>query len=783
MSCIKVRKHPALRQAQLNKSALAVLASTLSLPMAVYAQSAPAPQEGNALPTVRVEGQREVPYKAEASASPKQTQPLLETPQTITVIKKELLQDQGATTLSEALRNTPGITFTLGENGNTATGDSVFMRGFDTSNSIFLDGVRDVGTIVRDTFNVEQVEIIKGPAGADFGRGNPSGYINLISKVPLASDQSNGSLAVGTDSRVRATADLNRALNLGIPGSALRLNLMADRGDKAGRNVVKNESIGFAPSLAFGLGTSTRIFLNYVHVEQDNIPDGGIPAIGFPGYRHSQAAGTAPAPVLNATQIGLVNAAVNGASRVSTSNFYGANSDYDKVDADMITARIEHDLSPVTTFRNVSRYGRTRQEYVLTGVNALGNLFSTPGNAFGAVNNPALWTVARSRQGKDQVNEILTNQTSLNTSFLLGGLKHTLGTGLEFIYERQNALGFTAGTTGAANLYNPSTADVFGQVTPSGAVTTGRTTTGAVYVFDNIELSPQWELNAGLRWERYRTEYTSIAAPAIATGNTVATQVVTNVSARDSLVNGKVGLVFKPAANGSIYLAYASSAQPPGGANFTLSTAATNINNPNLDPQKSQTVELGTKWELLDKRVLVTAAAFQTTNKNDLATADPVTGEITQFGERKVRGLEFGASGAITAAWQVSAGLAFLNAEITEGASATTTGAAVQYTPKQSFTAWTTYKFPFGLTLGGGARYISTQATSASTAVVTNLPQIPSYWVFDALAGYEVNKNLKLQLNISNLTDKFYLNSVNSGRTRYTLGAPRTALLTANVEF
>jgi catecholate siderophore receptor len=772
MAVIKSRKHSPASPFRL--PAIAALAS-LSLPLAAHAQStAPASQASAApaLPAVKVQGGAVNDYKPEQTSSPKFTQPLLETPQTITVIKKELLQDQGASTLSEALRNTPGITFTLGENGNTTTGDSIFMRGFDTSNSIYVDGIRDLGGITRDTFNIEQVEVVKGPSGADNGRGAPTGYINLSSKVPQAANLSSGSATLGSGSRVRATADLNRKLDIGIPGAAFRLNVMGDRSDEVGRNVAKNRSVGVAPSLAFGLGTPTRTYFSLLHVDQDNVPDGGLPTIGWPGYNYS------PATTLPAGQQAAVKAAVDGAGRVDTHNFYGAATDHDKVQANMLTARIEHDLSAATTLRNTSRYGRTRQQYELTGINALGNLIDG-----GVVTPPSTWTAARSRQGKDQSNEILVNQTNLTTAFKLGGLKNTLSTGLEVIHERQDTRSFTGvGTTDAANLYNPSTSGAFAPIVASGASNNGSTTTVALYAFDNVELTPQWELNAGLRLERYRTRFNSVGAPAIVAGNTVPTQVATELNVADQLATGKLGVVFKPASNGTVYVSYATSQQPPGGANFTLSATAANINNPNVEPQKASTIEAGTKWDLLDNRLVLTTAVYQTTNKNDLVTADAVTGEITQFGKRKVKGVEFGAAGAITAAWQVSAGLALMDTQVTQG-TATQTGASANFSPDQSFTAWSTYKLPMGLTVGGGARYLSSQTTSVNNGAATNLAEIPSYWVLDAMAGYQVNKNVSLQLNLANLSDKVYLASVNNGRSRYTLGQRRAAQLTANVTF
>lgn len=770
MAHIRSRKHVAEQLPRLNSSTAGVMAAAvLALPGAAFAQTAAAPAARSAsspstLPAVKVQGAVDT-YKADTVSSPKFTQPIVDTPQTITVIKKEVLREQGATTLSDALRNTPGVTMLMGENGNTATGDSIFMRGFDTQGSIFVDGIRDLGTVSRDTFNIEQIEIVKGPAGADNGRGSPTGYVNLSTKVPTLDDFSLAGLAYGSGDRKRATVDVNRALPIFGDSSALRLNLMAEHSGAVERDYVNNKSWGFAPSLALGLNTPTRTYLYYLHVDQNKRPDGGIPAIGLPGFYSAllDAAGVVPA-------------------RVNRSNYYGSPDDFDDTAADMFTLRFEHDFGQGMTLRNTSRYGRTKQQFVLTGVNVV-----TIANPL----DPATWTVSRSRQGKDQSNEILTNQTNVTAEVNTGPVKHSLSGGVEFIYEKQSNLTFTpAGTQVAANLYNPNVNDPFVGVVPSGGYASGSTKTAAAYLFDTLKLNEQWLVNGGLRVEKYKTAFDSITLATAAANPTlpVGTLIPADLGKVDTLLTWKTGAVYKPAANGSVYVAYATSQKPPGSDNFTLSATANNINSPNLDPQEAENVEVGTKWDLLNGKLAVTAALFRTTNKNDaIDPPDPVTGAISQYGEKRVQGLELGAVGQITAGWQISAGLAVMETTVTQAATASPTqqGAGINWSPKVTFTAWTTYKLPLGLTVGGGARYVDTQARQINNAVAvtTNVPQVPSYTVFDAMLAYEVSKNLSIQLNVYNLADKFYVASLNNAGTRYTIGAPRSALLTANLSF
>ncbi|CAN7545109.1 catecholate siderophore receptor Fiu [Variovorax sp. LjRoot84] len=762
MAYIKSRKH-AVGRAPSPQLTGAAAATLIAISMPVAAQTSTA----NTLREVKIEATADG-YKPETSSSPKFTQPLVDTPQTITVIKKEVLQDQGATTLTEALRNTPGITFQMGENGNTSTGDAVFMRGFDTSGSIFVDGIRDVGTVSRDMFNIEQVEVVKGPAGADIGRGSPTGYINLVSKVPTAENFFAGSVSLGSASQKRATVDLNRALN--ETGSvAFRLNAMVQGGGVPGRDLVENNRSGIAPSLAIGLGTPTRIYLSYLHMDQKNRPDGGIPVVGLEGYYLAD----------------LARIGGNG-PRVDTNNYYGFLSDHDDVKADMFTARIEHDIAPGVTIRNISRWGRTKQDLVLTGVFSNGLLVP---NVF----NPLGWSVRTTPQGKLQDNEIFANQTNITADLTLGGLKHSISAGVELGREEQdntavaaqiNALnGVRSGTSFLAynNLYAPNVNRAFVPVLPTGASTAGKTTTAALYAFDTIKLNEQWLINGGLRYEHYKSDFSGLDAPA-ANG----TQLATRLGKSDNLLTGKAGVVFKPAPNGSIYAAYATSAKPPG-SDFALSGTATNINNPNLDPQKAKTAEVGTKWDLLDKRLAVTGALFRTTNENEQVQIDTF-GNTEQYGKTRVQGVELSAIGQITPAWQVIAGIASIDTEILEGSRTSTTqnGAQIRFSPKLTATLWTTYKFPMGLIVGGGARYVDTQARATSNAALTPttfFPTIPSYTVFDAMIGYEINKNVAIQLNLYNLTDKFYLARVNNAGNRLTVGTPRSATLTANFKF
>ncbi|VDZ84079.1 TonB-dependent receptor Fiu [Kluyvera intermedia] len=237
-------------------------------------------KEKSAGDTLVVEAQAPSLYAPTKSADPKFSRPIADTTRTVTVISEQVIKDQGATNLTDALKNVPGVgAFFAGENGNSSTGDAIYMRGADTSNSIYVDGVRDIGSVTRDTFNTEQVEVIKGPSGSDYGRSAPTGSINMISKQPRLDSGIDASASVGSAWYRRGTLDVNEAIG---DTTAVRLNVMGEKTHDAGRDNVKNERYGIAPSIAFGLGTQNRLYLNYLHVKQNNTPDGGIPTVGLP---------------------------------------------------------------------------------------------------------------------------------------------------------------------------------------------------------------------------------------------------------------------------------------------------------------------------------------------------------------------------------------------------------------------------------------------------------------------------------------------------------------------
>ncbi|CAM3951556.1 catecholate siderophore receptor Fiu [Bordetella muralis] len=777
MQYIKNRKCAPVRplsQGSLAGSAAASVLATLMLSQPGAAMAQTAGSDVKTLSPVKVIGEDTNSYKANKLESAKFTQPLVDTTQTVQVVTEQMMKDQQATTLTEAMRNVAGAgTFYAGENGNTSTGDAIYLRGFDTSNSIYVDGIRDISSTTRDMFNTEAVEVIKGPSGSDYGRSAPSGSINLVSKQPRLDNSFDASIGIGSARYKRGTIDWNQAIG---ETSAFRLNVMGLDTDVAGRDEVQNKRWGIAPSLAFGLGTDTRVYIDFLHVKQNNVPDGGVVTIGLPGY-HSP---------------GGAMSFLEGADKVDTNNFYGTQSDHDDATTDMATLRLEHDINDNVTVRNVTRWSRTKQNYLLTSFMA-GGASGTPAtpNVIGDPNDPSTWEMYRSANLKNSNNRIWTNQTNLTAKFSTGSFKHDLSTGFEFTSEMQDNFGMTSPTYPKVNIYHPDNSIHAEGIHNNGADAHGKTDTFAVYAFDTVELTDKWQINGGIRLDHYRTKYDSATACGGSGRNAVACNgaptgtPITTVDERISgnLVNWKLGALYRVAPNGNVYVNYGVSQQPPGGSNFQLAAegSGNSANRVDFAPQKAKTAELGTKWELFDRQLLLSAALFRTEVDNEVQ--QDVDGTYSQTAKKRVQGLELGASGQITDNWSVSAGYTIQNATVEDGPSVTNNGSNnLTYTPKHAFSMWSTYRLPGGFTLGGGARYIGSMERGSDGAVGT--PEyVRSYWVFDAMAGYEVNKNLDFQFNVYNLFNKEYVAAINKSGYRYFPGAPRTVLLTANIHF
>lgn len=712
-----------------------VFASALALTAALPAMAQTATDAPVALPPVVVEEQRDTQgappasdgYKVDRSANEKFTAPLLDTPKTVTIIPKEVIQEQGAKTMVDVLRTQPGISLGTPEGGNPL-GDRFYIRGFEARNDIFIDGMRNAGSTTRETFNVEQIEVVKGPGSAYVGRGSTGGAVNIVTKQARFGDFTQGAVTLGTDLTKRATVDVNRTIGT----TALRVNALWQNAEVAGRDHVYSDNWGLAPSLLMGVGRPTRVRFDYYHLSQKSMPDYGVPFDSRTGH---------PA-------------------EINRNNFYGfRNRDFRKVETDIGTVDVTHDINDSMTLRNVTRVGADSQDYVVTVPNAV--TWSTG-------------TMAAGSQSRNTDTKSFLNQTDLTTLFDTWGYGHTLNTGVEISKETARNRGYTltaaAGQTTTQSVYWPSNL-WYGTLTPAGAWWRLETRTVAGYAFDTIKLNEQWEINGGLRYDMYDTSSYSVSA----TG--VATDLASNVG----FLNWQSGVVYKPVPNGSIYLAYATSSNPSGevldatGADYGGLTTA----NSGLDPETSRSYELGTKWELRDKKLAVSASIFRT-EKTNMRVAGP-SSTIVQSGEARVDGFELGVTGYIMRGWSVFGGFTHLRPILVDAGptNAANNGNQLANIARDSLSLWTSYHLTRAWTVGGGA-YFQSQRFGADS----NQASIPAYWRFDAMVGYKYNDNLKLTLNGLNLTDKVYYDAVYRNASPFALIAPgRSALLTAEVKF
>lgn len=658
-------------------------------------------------------------------SSPKYTEPLRDVPQTINVVPRTVIEEQGATTLREVLQNIPGITVTAGE-GGTPAGDNLTLRGFNARNDIFIDGVRDLGAQSRDPFNLEQVEVVKGPGSVYTGRGSAGGIINLVSKTPQLNRFVGASLVLGNAETKRVTADVNLPIK---DRSAFRLNFLAHDAVVPGREDVDNQRWGIAPSLAFGLNTRTRINFSFFHLQQDNTSDYGIPWV----------------PVTN-------NVLVEFRDRpapVPRDTFYGFKSrDFEKLRSDFATISVEYDLNDSTTLRNQFRYGQSKRDSM-----------ATPPRF--ASNDSTI--INREMRSWIATDDITDNQTDLRSRFLTGSIQHSLVGGISFSNEanvRRNRTALNSPTT----LLNPNPDDIFtGEIliAPNIGSITGKTL--GVYAFDTIRVGEHWEFSGGLRFDYFDVD-------GVSTANAT-------VSRTDQMFSWRAGAVYKPKQHGSIYAAYGTSLSP------SLEGLSYVTANTFIEPEETYTAEIGTKWDVFGERLSLSAALFRV-DKTNARTPGLLPDDPPQVldGEQRVDGIELSVAGYITREWNVLVAYTYLDSEILKSNVGVLTGGPFEVgnqllnTPKNSGSLWTTYRFPWKLQVGGGIRYVDRRYGNN-----INTREVDEFWLGDVMAAYSLTKNIDLRLNISNLTDEYYFDRLGGGHL--IPGAGRLVLFSTSFKF
>lgn len=765
MAFIKTRK----------KLVSSAIASTLS----VVAVNAVAQDQIAQLETIHTEAAAEQSLKVDKSANSKFVAPLLDTPKSVSVISKQLIEDTQVTTLSDALRTVPGITLGAGEGGNP-NGDRPFIRGYNSESSMYVDGVRNSTSQNREMFAIEQVEITKGSASAMGGAGTTGGSINMISKVAKKGDFLEGSVGAGTDDYQRITLDGNKDFGNGI---AARVAVMGHHNDKAGQeDGTEYARAGIAPSITFGLDSDTRATLSYYYLKTDDTPDSGIP------YNNPFAATNA-------------KAGLNGNGKpidVEQGMYYGwKDRDFQKQENQSGTIKLEHDLTDNLTISNTAVYNKSKNDYLWTNPDdSKGNFYSATGALTGNV-----WARTNSRVANT---DTFTDQLALTGKFNTGRLKHNFNLGAEYSDQETDRTQYIIDgltSTGTANsscnaaaiasgwctsVQNPNRGPWTGSISTEGADRYNiENENKSVYFLDSIEFSPQWILDLGLRWDDYSAKQTMTygARNSAVLGNPTATPpVLPTAKAGDQVtikndsdfINYQVGLVYKPVENGSIYASYATSSNPvgvDGGDGSEGITAAIQ----NLKPEEVRTMELGTKWDVLNDKLNLTAAIFRTEKTNTRATADD--GTTKNIGETRVDGFELGVNGNITEKWALSAGYTYLDSELVDDGTGLNDGKQVQNVAKNSATLWTTYQVMPQLTLGAGA--IAMDKVYGNAA---NTKWVPGYVRYDAMARYNVNKNVDLQLNVNNLADTRYFTKAYSSHYA-TEAEGRSAVLSLNFKY
>lgn len=675
------------------------------------------------LPEVVVSGNKKAGYTTQEPTLPKYTQPLVDTPQSVSVVPEPLMEDQAATTLREAVRNVAGISIGAGEGG--FQGDNLTLRGFSARNDIFLDGMRDFGSYYRDTFNLESVEVLKGPASASFGRGSTGGVVNQVSKTPRARAFSEADVMIGSNGKNRVSIDVNEPIFEGETTTSFRLNAFQDHSNVAGRDVVETQHSGIAPSLAFGLGGDVRVNLSHLHEEADDIPDYGIPWLFHE-----------PAPV-------------------NRRNYYGFKSNFLETKADISTARAEWDVNDNVTLRDQVRYGRYSRMMRTTSPRLDGS--TTPATPLEDI------IINRNQINTDGRETFFQNQLDLISHFDTGPLSHDLVTGLEFGNETSATTRFTITGVPTTNLLAPDFNDNFQGTYTAPRFTQVDLNTFGLFAVDTVSVGEHWEITGGFRWDHIHTAFS---------------QNSTDLSSEDSAVSWKAAIVNKPVEDGSIYISYGSSFNPSS-ESLSLSSGTDT-----LDPERNNSYEAGTKWSLFNKLLSLRAALFRT-EKTNARERDPNDSSSTVLaGNHRVDGFEIEALGEIAPWWQIALSFAHMQSKVVSSLFfPASVGEPLANVPQNTFSFWNTYTLFDGLEAGVGGNFVDARrasSTAPTDATTGQVKEVPSYWVFDAMVSKQITRNFRVQINLNNIFDAYYIDQVHPGHI--VPGEGRTLLVSGRID-
>ena len=678
------------------------------------------------------------------------------------MLTKEALDDKHATTLREIARSTAGVTLGSGEGGN-AFGDRFFIRGFDARNDVFVDGVRDPGVSIRENFDVEQVEILRGPASSFAGRGTTGGALNIVTKAAQDADfvQIGGDFGIADSSR-RGTFDVNRQVS---PILDIRLNGMVQYGDVAGRDFATDNRWGVAAAATLKPSEDLTFRANYSHTRLRGLPDFGVP---YDQVRRR--------PVTDGD--------------VSRDTYYGiVNRDFTRSTQDVGTFDTEWRVNDRITFENKFRGSHALLDYIGTipenpsATNAATRPYSSTPTFFSGY-------VQLNAQSRYEPVTVVADQPQMTFKFDAGPFRNTAMVGGEFSHEKidiDTYTGFTSELTTGPVAFTSSGAPIVSVSDPThylygsgvkhltGNPLRYRVDTKAGFLIDTLNYRDVVILNGGVRYDDYDIT---------ASNNT------SSRSAHSGITSYNVGLVVKPSSNVSLYAAYATAADPVGDELDASSStygglAATQNATQIFGPQHSRSVEVGAKAELLDRHLLATAAAFQTrvTNARETAPAGLpgyASGQIVSGAIYRVRGLDFELAGKITDSWSVLGGAVFMDPKILRSINPLNDGLRLANIAKNSFNLLTKYQLTHWLELGGQSVYASKIEGGGLLAANGNVPYpgapnptiLPSHWRFDAFAEATINDHLQVKLYGQNLTDKTYYDSLYQSAQPFIAVAP-----------
>ena len=650
-----------------------------------------------------------------ATSATKIEAPLRDIPQTVNVVPQSLLRDQVAQSMQDALKAVPGVGFSHGDGQR----DQVTIRGFSAIADQFVDGLRDDALYFRDLSNIEQIEVLKGPASVLYGRGSSGGLINRITKKPGVNLSEVG-LTLGRWNQRRGEFDLARAPQ--DSAVSYRLTGAVERADSY-RDQQFLDRKALAASVLIKPSSDTSVLLQADYLKDSRLTDFGIPA--YQGR---------PVNVSPGTYYGAANARDVDVSRAEVAS---------------LGATLNHRISDSLSLRNALRY----YDYSLDRNNTL----------VGSVNEKAM-TASLTRGNVQRDESGFFNQTELSQKLEFAGMKHQLLYGFEFGRQSKDLLSYSRANVATVSLFNPVLPTLPLRIDGKPAADNHSVfKVASAYLQDLVTISPQWKALAGVRYDRFQQE-THERQPG-----------KPDLSRTDTAWSPRVGLVYQPSSAWSYYASWSKSFQPSG------ETFALAANNAQLAPEKTTSQEVGVKWDLPDGKASVTASLFKLERTN-IKSVDPTSNTVVPLGVQRTNGLELTFAGEIAPTWQVWAGYAFLDGEMTTSP-AVDSGQPVQgkrptLTPRQSANLWVTKALGHGFGLGGGLNYVGARFANPGNTVT-----LPGYTTVDAMAYYRMGP-WDVQLKLNNLLNRRYIVAGHGSSPNLNLpGAPRSAQVVARYRF